>query len=334
MVLDVTYTYDDYAEANTAHMASGVSRGRARVGLLGWVVFIALAVVLFVLLRGTATPGPAAGTGALPPAPPATRGLINILLPLLPWLLVFLAIWFFVFRLLRAVNKTRTSSLLPPGSGRPDPALGPPTGAAGRSALSWVIIITCVVGWLVVTVINAFSSNGDSAGAPPRSPLVGAAMTALPWFFIFFGFMTFVRRAGVGVKRMWDGQPQLQRPKRIEIAEPGVVVIDGVSRSEQLWEAFTHARETPNLFLLYFSEYSFQMIPKRCFATTADADAFRELVRRTVVERPPPAFPVMPAGSIPQRAAPPTGYPPSPTQPTPIQSSPAQSVPPQSPPPL
>ena len=293
MVLDVTYTYDDYAEANTAHMASGVSPRRARVGLLGWVVFIALALVLLMLLRGTATPGPAAGTGPLPPTPPTTRGLINAFLPLLPWLLVFLAIWFFVFRLLRAVNKTRTSSLLPPGSGRPDPTTGPPTGAAGRSALSWVIIITCIAGWLVVTVINAFSANADGASAPARSPLVGAAMTALPWFFIFFGFITFVRRAGVGVKRMWEGQPQLQRPKRIEIAEPGVVVSDAVSRTEELWAAFTHARETRNLFLLYFSEYSFQMIPKRAFATTADADGFRELVRRMVVERPPPAFPVL-----------------------------------------
>jgi len=296
MVLDVTYTFDDYAEANAAHVGAGKSPRRARAGWIGWVLFVGLAILLFTLLRSAGGPtsgGPAAPAVPLPPTVPPRGSVANVFLPLVPWLLIFLAIWFFVFRLLRAVNKPRQSFLFDPGSGRPDPALGPAAGAAARSAGAWVFIITTVIASLVLMVANSVSSDTDNTVG--RSALASVTLTVLPWFLLFIAFKTLLRRGGVGVRRMWTGQPHLHRPKRIEIAEPGVVVSDGVSRLEELWPAFSHARETKNLFLLYVSDYSFHMVPKRAFATTADTDAFREMVRRMVVERPGPAFPVLPA---------------------------------------
>jgi hypothetical protein len=256
-------------------------------------VFFTLAVLLFALLRTAGGPPPAGPAAPLPPPVPSRASAVNVFLPLVPWRLIFLAIWFFVFRLLRAVNKPRQSLLFAPDSGRPDPALGPPTGAAARSALVRVFVATAFVAALVLMVLS--SVFVDAAGGAGRSPLLGATLTVVPWALLLVASVALVRRGGVGVRRMWAGQPHLLRPKLIEIAEPGVVVSDGVSRLEQLWPSFSHARETTNLFLLYVSDYSFHMVPKRAFATTADADEFREMVRRMVVERPGPAFPVLPA---------------------------------------
>ena len=99
----------------------------------------------------------------------------------------------------------------------------------------------------------------------------------------------------MGVRRLWDGQPHLQRPKRVEIDVTGFVISDAVSRLEHRWPSFSHARETKNLFLLYVSNYAFHMVPTRAFATDEEADGCRELVRKMVAERPGPAFPVLPA---------------------------------------
>jgi hypothetical protein len=77
-----------------------VSAGSLGKGLLGWVLFIALAVMLFLLLNKPKSPAPAA---AAPPPPGAGQGtnLWQIVMPLVPWLLIFGFIWFFVFRQLR-----------------------------------------------------------------------------------------------------------------------------------------------------------------------------------------------------------------------------------------
>src|SRR5687768_18245996 len=101
--LDFTYTAEDFTEAVRAVQKHGLKRsvGGFRFDriTIGWIVFIGLAVVLFTLLsRQSPTPPP--------PFPQRQESLFRtILLPLLPWLGVFLVIWFFVFRLLRGAGK-------------------------------------------------------------------------------------------------------------------------------------------------------------------------------------------------------------------------------------
>jgi hypothetical protein len=70
-----------------------------RRGLIGWIVFVVLAIVLFSFLnrhQSTSSVAP-------PPPPPSSNSTIgDVILPLLPWALIFCSVWFVVFRGLRA----------------------------------------------------------------------------------------------------------------------------------------------------------------------------------------------------------------------------------------
>jgi ATP-dependent Zn protease len=48
----------------------------------------------------------------------ANNVLVNILLPLIPWLLIFGFIWFFVFRQLRKTSCIKTAQAVATGPGR------------------------------------------------------------------------------------------------------------------------------------------------------------------------------------------------------------------------
>ena len=101
--LDFTYTPEDFSEAIRAVQKHGLKRSAGGIRLdrklIGWVVFVALAAAYLIWLKG--------GQAPKPPPPPA-QGQQNlfktILLPLLPWIGVFLVIWFVVFRLLRGAG--------------------------------------------------------------------------------------------------------------------------------------------------------------------------------------------------------------------------------------
>lgn len=112
MRIEFQHTVDDLKEAEAAaqHGPEHVSRRwYPWQGLFGWVLFIGLAIMLFVLLRR------GGGRGGRPAAAPITPDLFpDKLLAIVPWLLIFGFIWFFVFQQLRRqVNQRweRTPSL-------------------------------------------------------------------------------------------------------------------------------------------------------------------------------------------------------------------------------
>jgi ATP-dependent Zn protease len=59
----------------------------------------------------------------------ANNYVLNILLPVIPWLLIFGFIWFFVFRQLRKTSAQQQSVIVAPGPGRwvPDSPENPPS---------------------------------------------------------------------------------------------------------------------------------------------------------------------------------------------------------------
>jgi len=104
MVLEFHYTPEDLAEmAKARGDLAGKKAGRPVRSLLGWGLFIGLAVVLFLLLssqkKPPATPPPP------PAAPPPESFFVAFVLPFIPWVLIFGFIWFFVFRQMRGVAR-------------------------------------------------------------------------------------------------------------------------------------------------------------------------------------------------------------------------------------
>ena len=230
--------------------------------------------------------------GGTPPpvAAPASDWIHNILLPVSPWLLIFGFIWFFVFRQLRkggVFTAPRPESMLYEPGKEPPP---PPKRKESEpgSWVAWALVVLPIAA--VVVALGAFFQNRGVATEPVR-----ILLPVLPWVVIFAVIFLFVLRSRGGLRALWDAQPAMHRPHVVEVYDDRIVFSDAVGRYEHAWEAFTHVRETPGTFLLFTSQFSMHILPKRAFAGGADVDAFRELVRRTIAQRPAPAFPVLPA---------------------------------------
>ena len=103
--VEFTYEFDDFAEASKSWAAPSKSGGKTGLfgklnrNLLGWVLFIGLVVMLFLLMQNRQT---APGARPRVPPPAASNNLLSILLPVVPWLLIFSFIWYFAFRQIRA----------------------------------------------------------------------------------------------------------------------------------------------------------------------------------------------------------------------------------------
>jgi hypothetical protein len=275
MHLEFSYDFDDYEEANRSHRSSG-SAGSGRALLLRWIVFIALAAFLFLLL--SSKPSPRRGPATTAPVPGSSL-LVNFFLPFIPWLLIFGFIWLFIRRQLRGA--------------KPKSFLYDSNVAAARAhaiskrygLMRRILLVVAITAGCLGILYLLFESTGS---------IPDVLLPILPWLLIFGFIWFFVFRALRGNwRKVWEGQPQLHGPQTMDAGEDGVTVATPLSRAEYRWEAFQHVRETPNLFLLYMSNFSFHMVPKRSFASDAEVDQFRSLVRNFIAERPAPAFPVV-----------------------------------------
>jgi hypothetical protein len=184
-------TLEDYRAALRAHRRSRRT-GKYRRGIIGWVLFVALATTLFLILqRNNVAVAP-------PPVSPSPQPLFSsLILPLIPWLTIFIVIWVSVFVALR------------------------------------------------------------------RAP-----------------------------RRAWEGQPREHLVKRWQISNECVVIDMGDSKSEMKWSVFLKYVETPTLFLLYSSKFSFYMVPKRAFADAAQLAEFAALLSQHIQPQTQ-AFPVI-----------------------------------------
>ena len=103
MRLEFTYTAADLVEMSKAAAPDpGLQKGPFGTGgsrsWFGWVIFIGLAVMFFMFLQKRSATAPPA---APPPTAAPTSGVPGWVIALVPWLLIFGFIWFFVFRQLR-----------------------------------------------------------------------------------------------------------------------------------------------------------------------------------------------------------------------------------------
>jgi preprotein translocase subunit YajC len=191
-------TFEEFKEAADAINAnlkrrSGLGAVPFKKGLIGWVLFVALAVMLFMFMNKPPRAGGSATPASSPPADP-----MSILIPCIPWLLFFGFIWFFIFRQVR-------------------------------------------------------------------------------------------RR----YRQVYEQTPALHRPQTITISENGLTFADATAERRLTWDHYVSFTETQNLFLLFTNGYTGDFVPKRIFATPAEVDAFRGLLKRRV-NPPTGGFPITP----------------------------------------
>jgi len=119
----------------------------------------------------------------------------------------------------------------------------------------------------------------------------GKVMPWTPLFVAVYGLLAFgIRR--FEIMRQLRRTADRQSSQRWEFTDSGVRADLGHSRSELDWPAFHRFLDGPAVFLLYISEYSYLVVPKRAFADAPQVQEFAEILRQHIQPHTQ-AFPVI-----------------------------------------
>jgi YcxB-like protein len=81
------------------------------------------------------------------------------------------------------------------------------------------------------------------------------------------------------IKRAWNSAHLGKDETVVEVNDEELTINTPLSRSTLKWAAYTHWKETLNLFLVYQSANCSSLFPKRAFISQEQIDEFRELLR-------------------------------------------------------
>jgi hypothetical protein len=80
------------------------------------------------------------------------------------------------------------------------------------------------------------------------------------------------------LKRQWRQLKILNCETAVEVDEEEIATTTDISKTTVKWAAYTHWKETENLFLLYQSNNCANIFPKRAFGDSIQMDELRELL--------------------------------------------------------
>jgi hypothetical protein len=167
-----------------------------------------------------------------------------------------------------------------------------------RLGRAWIAIVIMGAVSVIFVVFRQQERNPAAIGSPGAANWLDPS--SAPWVIIVAVIAAFLLRSGgfggrhLGrsvLRRNWKSAKHLQQPTAAEFTDAGCVVEQTHFREELKWDFFVGTIETPNLYLLYSNPLSFTIFPKRAFASEAEREAMRQLLRSKVSE-PTSAFPV------------------------------------------
>ncbi len=268
MTLNYHNTFDDYRQALRGHRAA-----RDSAALRWTVVVLAVALgawlITLALLGRPHQPTPTIGG---PPGPATRLGdalleLARALTPIAPWILVI------VFTLGMAAIRQRA----------PKERVIDVVGRTKPWRVSWGGV---VVGVLAIDVVGDLILQSGGGG------LESFLWAMVPWLVVMLVLWLFVFRRLV--RRAYAAQQsKLERPVTTTITADRVTFDDVLTTLSYRWPAFVRCVESADLFLLYTTEVTFFIIPKRAFASAEDMHGFRQRVADWAQSRSA-GFPVLP----------------------------------------
>lgn len=145
----------------------------------------------------------------------------------------------------------------------------------------WRIVKWIVVGIIILGTVLAVSLFllGDTASAIELAPwLIAAGVLVIPFYKI------------TGWIRAWQIQrsdPNIAHPFIQTLDEEGFHISMHTINVDLIWTGMHKVRETPDLFLFYYSKHTAYYLPKRLLAGKPEIEGLREWIRN----RLPPAAP-------------------------------------------
>lgn len=134
--------------------------------------------------------------------------------------------------------------------------------------MKWVVVAIVVLAWLLSIILALL---GDVASGLRLLPLL-VAVTAL---LLVFGWLT-------GSLRAWQVQrqdPNVQYPLTHTVDASGLHVSMHTAEIELKWAGLHQIRETPDMFLFYYSKTTAYFLPKRAVGGEAEVESLREWLR-------------------------------------------------------
>lgn len=95
------------------------------------------------------------------------------------------------------------------------------------------------------------------------------------------------------IRKGWSQSDLAEQSTTLETTSMGILIRTSTTRSEIFWPGLPLFRETANLFMIYISQNSYLMVPKRAIADPAATDDFRRLLVENITHRRS-AFEVIP----------------------------------------
>lgn len=270
------YTFDELRDGLTqsSEQQQQQKPRRAAAGLFGWALFVALAVLLFMLLnkRGTAAPplasyrSPAKTVDAFvavgPPVLVAT--LVGILVTV-----VAMAVF------LMGENNQKVRE-----SGKQLPTIG--------------ALLVILIGGIGAAILISRSEPGGW-DVSYRQAMI---LALLPWIVVLalaLALAVWLSRANL--RRMWESKPYLRRRRTIVLDDEGERSADGLTDMFYRWPCFRRAWETASVLVLLDENDFRHILPKRVMdeATLAAArSAISNHVPDCQFLTTPGGFPVVP----------------------------------------
>jgi hypothetical protein len=172
--------------------------------------------------------------------------------------------------------------------------------ADGLRAPNWRAIATFTTTLLtfgVAAVLLYWATALSGRRMPGITALPASAVLAphMVWLVVVVAAAALTARAQrLNVRLAWEGQQHLHLPFTLDASVEGLTLSTPNGRHEYPWRGVTAFVETPNLFLWHIADLTFQIVPKRAFASDEERDAFRNMLRN-LIPSAKPAFEVLPA---------------------------------------
>jgi hypothetical protein len=282
MKLMIQLKEEDLREANAnAYVQKSKPKGwRIGVGIVGWFVFVFMALLIWLLWHS----GAVASAGVPEPAEP-TFDLMLVLLPSIVaalWLVVLLSA-----SLMMQVQVARSRS---------------PFGKAGYARVQktkWFAVL------LVVALVPVFLSRSLPVVVWRGGRFSALLIGFVPWIIAFFVVMVILHLFNRAVMaNEWAQNASLQGPTEMELDDAKVISRTANGEEIYRWSAFLRFRELDNLFVLVTENATFLMVPKRDLNSQGVILEFRALIQAHIAEGyflalPDAAFPVLRPASLP-----------------------------------
>jgi hypothetical protein len=296
--LEFTSTLDDLREARVAEMATSGRRVRRRSLQPIVIIVLAIAYLFFIIrLHDYPTVYQRADNGSK----------VEIYI----WELAVMAYspvaLFFVIRLTDLA--TVSSSVTPlTGIRRYRPPANRKTVTRRMSAPVW-LPISLLLFFLQLRYLHPDNGALNQWNSPPilLSPyfVVPANFVLLITIYGFFGWLNFKRVARANEKKSQD--KGVLRAIVVEFDGAGISFSSDRVKMVCQWIAFPKFVETENLFMLYTSNYSYRLLPKRSFTSEEQHFALLKCLTERIgvgwmLEAKPAGFQVQPASGNPPNA--------------------------------